>query len=282
MVAENGVLSPTVKIIEKYFIRKYSEMRKLSDRGVPNALYTLKRLYISTDYKKRIEERMSMDNYLSIITNFGCHYRCPYCIVKENNLHIPVTTVGGLDELENVLKESKCDIISVSGGGDPLHNYEQHVDWYRRLFGIAREFNQKYRNSLYPIPIEIHTSYMTDESTFPFYDCERVVYHANTYNQLKQIKRTGREKTRVVYVVTEDFTLKDIMDIAMYVANSDQIDELSFRQLVDSNYQEQHYLEEYLKLCHKKLWHYIEQNDYNIYYCENEISFKYEDFKTEK
>lgn len=223
-----------------------------------------------------------MDNYLSIITNFGCHYKCPYCIVKENNLHIPVTTVGGLDELENVLKESKCDIISISGGGDPLHNYEQHIDWYRRLFGIAREFNQKYRNTIYPIPIEMHTSYMTDESTFPFYDCERVVYHANTYNQLKQIKRTGREKTRVVYVVTEDFTLKDIMDIAMYVANSDQIDELSFRQLVDSNYQEQHYLEEYLKLCHKKLWHYIEQNDYNIYYCENEVSFKYEDFKMEK
>lgn len=30
--------------------------------------------------------------YMSIITNFGCHYKCPYCIVKENNLHIPKTT----------------------------------------------------------------------------------------------------------------------------------------------------------------------------------------------
>jgi len=56
MVAENGVLSPMAKIIERCFIRKYSEMRKLSDRGVPNTLYTLKRLYISTDYKKCIEE----------------------------------------------------------------------------------------------------------------------------------------------------------------------------------------------------------------------------------
>ena len=28
-----------------------------------------------------------MDKYLSIITNFGCHYKCPYCIVKENNLY---------------------------------------------------------------------------------------------------------------------------------------------------------------------------------------------------
>lgn len=56
MVAENGVLSPMEKIIEKYFTRKYSEMRKLSDRGVPNALYTLKRLYMSTDSKICIKE----------------------------------------------------------------------------------------------------------------------------------------------------------------------------------------------------------------------------------
>ena len=34
-----------------------------------------------------------MDKYLSIITNFGCHYNCPYCIVKNNNLHIPKTTL---------------------------------------------------------------------------------------------------------------------------------------------------------------------------------------------
>lgn len=38
--------------------------------------------------------------YMSIITNFGCHYKCPYCIVKENNLHIPRTTLAGLDNLE--------------------------------------------------------------------------------------------------------------------------------------------------------------------------------------
>lgn len=42
--------------------------------------------------------------YMSIITNFGCHYKCPYCIVKENNLHIPRTTLAGLDNLEEALK----------------------------------------------------------------------------------------------------------------------------------------------------------------------------------
>lgn len=57
-----------------------------------------------------------MNKYMSIITNFGCHYKCPYCVVKENNLHIPRTTLEGLNELENSLKENHCNIISISGG----------------------------------------------------------------------------------------------------------------------------------------------------------------------
>ena len=219
-----------------------------------------------------------MDKYLSIITNFGCHYKCPYCIVKENNLHIPVTTVAGLDKLSDTLKENNCNIVSISGGGDPLHNYEQHIDWYRKLFSILNNY-RVYSSDVKPIPVEMHTSYMTDESSFPFYDCYRVVYHANTFDQLSHIHRTGNEIVRVVYVVTEDFTLEDIMNIALYVQNSTDIDELSFRQLVDDNYEEQHYLEDYLKLGHKKLWHYIEQNDYNLYYAENKTYTKYRDFK---
>lgn len=65
------------------------------------------------------------------------------------------------------------------------------------------------------------------------------------------------------------------MNIANYVKNSDQIDELSFRQFVDDKYEEKFYLHDYLKLGHKKLWWYIEQNDYNLYYVENEIYTEY-------
>lgn len=123
---------------------------------------------------------------MSVITNFGCHYKCPYCIVKENNLHIPI------------------------------------------------------------------------------YDCYRVVYHANTLEQLSHIRRTGNEIVRAV----AEYTIKDI---ALFVKNSPDIDELSFRQLV----------EEYLRMGHKKLWWYIEQNDYNLYYAENQVSTRYRDFEKE-
>lgn len=158
--------------------------------------------------------------YMSVITNFGCHYKCPYCIVKENNLHIPRTTLSGLDNLEEALKENNCDIVSISGGGDPLHEYEKHIDWYRKFFGIAHKRNVFFNGSMRPIPVEMHTSYMTDETAFPFYDCYRVVYHANSIDQLSHIRRTGNEIVRAVFVVTADYTIADIMDIALFVKNS--------------------------------------------------------------
>ena len=220
-----------------------------------------------------------MAKYMSIITNFGCHYKCPYCIVKENNLHIPITTLSGLDNLSQSLRDNNCNMLSISGGGDPLHEYEKHIDWYRKLFGITQNHTVYFTDRTCPIPVEMHTSYMTDGSTFPFYDCYRVVYHTNTIDQLSHIHRTGNEIVRAVFVVTADFTIEDIMNIALFVRNSKDIDELSFRQLVDDNYEEQHYLEDYLKMGHRKLWWYIEQNDYNLYYAENKVTTRYKDFE---
>lgn len=226
-----------------------------------------------------------MDKYMSIITNFGCHYRCPYCIVKKNNLHIPKTTIEGLSCLRDEILRNRANIISISGGGDPLYQFEQHKDWYDSLFRIVDSIPVKYYPMKYcahgerKIRIEMHTSYMTDESSFPFEKCFRVVYHANTIEQLSHIHRSGNEKVRVVFVVTEEFTLQTLMDIALKVKESDDIDEISFRQLVDGEYKECHYLEEYLRLGHKKLWWYIEQNDYNLYYAENKVYTRYRDFK---
>lgn len=210
-----------------------------------------------------------MEKYLSIITNFGCHGKCPYCITRENGIKVPKTTLAGLDNLMEALKETNSTIISISGGGDPLHEYEKHVDWYRKLFAIIDDCHPYGIKE--HIPLEMHTSYMTEESTFPFYDCKRVVYHPNTYEQLKHIRRTGKEIVRAVFVVTEDFTLEQIMDIALFVENSKEIDELSFRQLVNKSYEVTHYWQDILKLGHKKLWHYIEQKDYNIYYAEGKL-----------
>ena len=78
-----------------------------------------------------------MDKYLSIITNFGCHYSCPYCIVKNNYIDVPETTVGGLDKLVENIRKYKCNWVSISGGGDPLYEFDKNAYWYYRLFHVV-------------------------------------------------------------------------------------------------------------------------------------------------
>lgn len=206
-----------------------------------------------------------MDKYLSVITNFGCHYSCPYCIVKNNNLQIPQTTVDGLDRLEEEIKKNQCNWVSLSGGGDPLWEIDKHKDWYEKFYRIAFYAD---------VQKELHTSILNIEPVL-WVLFDRIVYHLHSFDQLKSIKRFGDEIVRVVFVVTENFTEDLINKIAVYCHNSDEIDELSFRQMVDDHYQETDYCKDYLKAGHKKLWWYIEQNDYNLYYCENKVYTKY-------
>ena len=203
------------------------------------------------------------DKYISIITNFGCHYTCPYCIVKNNNLNIPKTTINGLDSLWLETVRNQCNWISLSGGGDPLWHYSEHKDWYDKFFEITEDLNR-----------ELHTS-LPNVPGVPYEAFDRVVYHLHSLEQLCNIKRQNCAIVRVVFVVTENFTEDLINRIAVFCANSDDIDELSFRQMVDNHYQETYYFYEYLKAGHKKLWWYIEQNDYNLYYCQNKVYTEY-------
>lgn len=208
-----------------------------------------------------------IDKYLSIITNFGCHYICPYCIVKKNNLHIPKTTLRGLDSVDRYARKYNCNWISISGGGDPLYNFEQNKEWYEKLFYL----------NMGHYKIELHTSYVLKNRIYGNFN--RVVYHIRDIGDIKRIVKYDREIIRVVFVVTEDFTENKINTIVKLIKNNPNIDELSFRQMVDSNYKTMYYCQEYLENGHKKDWYYITQGDYNLYYCEGKVSTKYEDFK---
>lgn len=217
---------------------------------------------------------MNENRYLSIITNFGCHYSCPYCIVKNNNIDIPKTTVGGLDKLVENIRKYDCNWVSISGGGDPLYEWVYNTDWWSELFYMIPD----------DIKLELHTSYL-DPPTHMTHKFDRIVYHCHKPEDLFYITRFSRDlrqpyqRTRAVFVVTENFTPKLIDEIAAIAKYNPNIDELSFRQMVDKNYDVTHYCEDYLKAGHQKDWWYIEQNDYNIYYAENEVKFKYEDFR---
>lgn len=203
-----------------------------------------------------------VDKYMSIITNFGCHYTCPYCIVKNNNLKIPKTTLRGLCELNAEIKNNNCNIISISGGGDPLYEYEKHKDYYGKLFEIAT------------LPLELHTSYI--KSTFPIAKMKRVVYHIRSIDSLYNIQRKGSEIIRVVLVATKELTKRDILKISKFVELSKIIDELSFRQMVNGEYGIEYFNHNLLVRGHNiGLWHYIKQNDYNLYFVNGKVYRKF-------
>ena len=202
---------------------------------------------------------------MSVITNFGCHYGCPYCIVKNNNLNIPKTTIEGLNSLREKILENNANWVSISGGGDPLWKYESHRQWWKCFFEQVPE----------SVRLELHTSILkVDEDLKEEFD--RIVYHLHSFEQLKHVRRSDAgEIVRVVFVVTEDFT-EDLVDqIADYYEKSEEIDELSFRQMVDDHYESTNYCADYLRTGHKKRWWYIEQRDYNLYYCENRLYTEY-------
>ena len=215
---------------------------------------------------------MNDNRYLSIITNFGCHYKCPYCIVKNNHIDVPKTTIFGLEKLAETIKKYDCNWVSISGGGDPLHEFDKNAYWYYRLFHVVPD----------GVKFELHTNYISSDwwpDNWFSNSFDRIVYHCHSVSDLDRIAKTREDQIiRAVFVVTEDFTEELIDEIAAAVKNSPVVDELSFRQMVDKHYETTHYCEEYLRAGHKKDWWYIEQNDYNIYYAENEVKFKYEDF----
>lgn len=93
------------------------------------------------------------DKYLSIITNFGCHYSCPECIVRNNKLKMtPTEEYSSYDQLWQVLHNecNDCNWVSVSGGGDPLFHWWEHQAWWTGFFSVCKELGRK---------IELHTSY---------------------------------------------------------------------------------------------------------------------------
>lgn len=216
----------------------------------------------------RVWQMIERGELTRVITNFGCHGRCPYCIVRENGIKVPKSTVDGLDKLEDAITLTGANIVSISGGGDPLYRYSDNplVPMYLGMvMGICIKAG---------IPMEMHTSYT--ESEFPYHFCKRVVYHLQSVEDLEYVERHGTEIVRVVFVATEKLSKEDITKISDFVHSSDQIDELSFRQMVNERYETEYYNHDFLKAGHEKgLWHYIRQKDYNIYYAENRIYTKF-------
>lgn len=216
------------------------------------------------------------DKYLSIITNFGCHYSCPECIVRNNKLKMtPTGEYSSRDELWSALYNdcADCNWVSVSGGGDPLWQWPHHQKWWAHFFDTCRKLGRQ---------TELHTSYYDvkndpDIMLFPFERFDRVVYHLHHMDELDKIHRVGGEIVRVVFVVDDNMTEDEINKIAEYIEYSNEVDELTFRQRVDEHYKETYHLHDFLLAGHQKRWWYVTQCDYNTYFHNGKLYTKYTD-----
>lgn len=210
---------------------------------------------------------------LSILTNFGCHWGCSYCVYRDNKISIPKTTIGDFDfkKLENEIKNMDCDEISISGGGDPLHNWKENRWFFDNIRNLAYKYDKK---------LVLHTSYVDYDFNYSIYD--RVVFHLTMPTQIRNIR--GGElllpnNVRVVYVVQEHYSKALINNIAKEVKDNDYIDELSFRQRIDKDGNCTYTEHEYLKGKHQQDWYYIEQADYNEYFVNDHIEKEYLNIK---
>ena len=97
-----------------------------------------------------------MNGHYSVITNFGCHWTCPYCIVRKTGLNVPVTDMQAT--LRTISRESErhpMRFLSFSGGGDPLFPMREpeaskRVAFYREAIRRAGDCLTE---------TEMHTSY---------------------------------------------------------------------------------------------------------------------------
>lgn len=210
---------------------------------------------------------------LSILTNFGCHFACSYCVYRDNKINIPFTNVDtfGWIQLEEELKKHKGEEVSISGGGDPLYNYDESNNraFYDKLFALLKKYDCK---------LELHTSIFNPR--FPYDNCERVVFHFTVPNQIKMLYYTDRlvclpSKVRVVYVVQEHYTRHLVNEIVKEVSACEEITELSFRQMIKADGTTDYTLYDYLKEGHMKDWYYIEQQDYNEYFVQDHLEREY-------
>lgn len=153
-----------------------------------------------------------MNGHYSVITNFGCHWTCPYCIVRKTGLNVPVTDMQAT--LRTISRESErhpMRFLSFSGGGDPLFPMREpeaskRVAFYREAIHRAGDCLTE---------TEMHTSYFqcgrNVAQVMQQIRFSRVVYHMRPTSLSDDValalprKWFDSQKVRVVYVVTPRF-----------------------------------------------------------------------------
>ena len=199
---------------------------------------------------------------ISIITNFGCHSNCWYCIWKGHELEYVKQKTNWKKLRSFIQKYKNKGKVSVSGGGDCLYKYNTYKIWWNNFFKIAKEFNML---------VDVHTREKFHNNNF-WKNINRCVFSSDSLNNDKNYLEylSKLTKLRITHLVTAKTTNKMI---EQYLSFQNQIKcQFTIKQLVkfDDNNRYNEIRKKYPKLYH------LDTGDYNIYYMpDNSIKNKF-------
>jgi organic radical activating enzyme len=193
-----------------------------------------------------------MHKGISIITNFGCNSNCWYCIWKGHpDRDVKIDTDWG--KLKDFLAAHKhLKKVSISGGGDPLYNFDKNYEWWKRLFKCC---------SILDLKIDIHTREKLYDSYF-WKKINKVVISSDKLNLDRDylLYLLIHTKLRISHVVTP-YTTEEV--VKEYIKFSNRYNcQLTFKEL--AKYKDNGRYKELKKKFHDV--YFLDDCDYNIYY----------------
>lgn len=204
-----------------------------------------------------------MSKGFSIITNFGCKTGCSYCIWKQHSMYgKEFSQKKYIDAVDKFIRNDvTADKFSISGGGDPLNNFDKNELFWEHIINTCHDTNKKF---------DIHTSYdnWEDIKIYSRY-INRMVLHSTPEKIFRQIdKIIEYDKTfliRVNFVVTPNINISVLKLVEPILMNKGI--QISYRELVSDD--ETPIPDEVVEFCSTigRYVHgrYVKQEDYNIY-----------------
>jgi organic radical activating enzyme len=200
---------------------------------------------------------------ISIITNFGCDHNCWYCIWKNHKLK----NYYNFDyyKLEDFLVTNKDKgKVSISGGGDPLYNYFENLNFWIWLINTCKNYN---------IKIDIHTRTQLTKQNFWRKHVHRCVFSLDqiTSDNIEYLTYLSHlTKLRITHTVTHQ-TTNNFVDNLLELQNKLNC-QLTLKELYGYNDKGVY---NQLKMLYPNIY-YLDHGDYNIYYMpDNSITDKF-------
>jgi len=209
----------------------------------------------------------------SIITAFGCKYNHGYCVWRRfHKLNSLKTTTENTNwvKLDELIRWYRGKKINVSGGLDPLYNFEKNKKWWNKLFKIA----QKYKKL-----VDIHTREFIF-SRFFLKNVNKIVFSFDNLEEVryKIIKYPKKIKIRLAKIITQETSFEEIKEIVDFCKKHDF--EITFKELYgfDDKGNFKKLERELKKLYNFKKYKivFLKHKDYNLYFMpDNKIYTKF-------